>query len=77
MRVERRKLLEYFRLLRRRQITTSDLVHVGGAARVHEHRAAVGNHVLDREVHLVGPAGDLPDSAEGRVNHDDVAGGEA
>ena len=48
-----------------------------GPARVHEHRTAFGDDVLDRQMDLVGVAGDSADCTERRMDHHDLSHGEA
>src|SRR5688572_21932118 len=75
--VEWWQLLDKLGLLLGCEISASDLVDVLRTARVHDQCAILGDDVLDREMNLVGTAGDLPDGADRRVHHHDVAGGQA
>ena len=75
--LEGRQLLEDLRFLRRRQIPTSDFVHIARTAGVHHDRALAGERVFDGQMDLVGTTGDLADGPDGRVHHDDVAGSDA
>ncbi|MEO5816277.1 MAG: hypothetical protein ABIT20_13460 [Gemmatimonadaceae bacterium] len=59
--IERRQILEHLSLFLGRQISSAHFVDVLRAAGIHEERAVGGEDVLDREVDLIGPAGDLAD----------------
>ena len=71
--IERRHLVEDLALDRARIDAASDVVVVVRAARIHHHRAAIGERVLDREVNLIRAAGDLADRPHRGVDHDGVA----
>ena len=74
--IERRQLVQQLALDVSRQIPASDFVVELGAAGVHHQRAAIGERVLEGQMNLVGPAGDRSHGADGRVQHDRVAGGD-
>ena len=76
-RIEGRQLLQQLALGRRIQMPAPDLVVVGRTARVHHQRAGRRQRVSQREMNLVGPAGDFPHCAHRGVQHHRVAGGDS
>src|SRR5205085_4059887 len=61
--VERRKLLQHLRFRFRREVAATHFVAVARTARVHQQRSFGCERVLEREMDLVGAAGNFTDGA--------------